>query len=314
MSQEARPDSDPGPERGAEDAPGRSELDRIKMIPLLLWILGGVGIAMIATSLLVEQVGIRDTDPILALFAFGTIYAFVGAWIFSSFTKAGVQASKLVGPPPRSKSLRRATAAAVASWLIAGASYALVYVHLAPQPVPLGATDPAPPPGSDYPDLAHALAVVVAIGLVPIVEEFLFRGLLLYRWTKRFGRSGAVFYTSLLFAAIHGEMIGRFLLGVLLAKSYLKTRSLHVPIFCHMLFNGIALVGGFYEIRPGADNLEAIAHLLEEQPWIGLGLLVIGVPIIVHLLRDLDSPPDAPLPYDAPRKANGKETQGDHGK
>jgi len=300
----APPEGDePAPPEGDEPAPPEgNELDRIRLLPLLMWILGGLVVAGLATSLLVEWVGVRGTDPILALLGFATIYGFVGAWLVTSFARAEVRVDKLLGPAPRSKSLRRAIASAVASWLIAGAAYALVYVHLAPQPVPLGATDPAPPPGSDYPDLAHALAVLVAIVLVPIVEEFLFRGVLLHRWSHRFGRAGAVFYTSLLFAAIHGEMIGRFLLGFLLAKSYLKTRSLHIPIFCHMLFNGIALVGGFYEIRPGADNLDAIGHLFEEQPWIGLGFLVIGVPLVVHLLRDLETPPDGPLPYEAPGK------------
>jgi len=135
-------------------------------------------------------------------------------------------------------------ASAVASWLIAGAAYALVYVHLAPQPVPLGATDPAPPPGSDYPDLAHALAVLVAIVLVPIVEEFLFRGYLYGALKRGIGMVGAIGVTSLLFALIHGHVPSLavfFVLAVCLGIAFEKSGSLIVPMAMHSLFNAVSV-------------------------------------------------------------------------
>jgi len=82
--------------------------------------------------------------------------------------------------------------------------------------------------------------VVVAVVLAPITEELLFRGII-YRFLK--GRSSprtAMILSSLLFSAMHFNVmvfIPLFLLGMLLCRSYEREHNLLAPIFFHALFN-----------------------------------------------------------------------------
>ena len=83
---------------------------------------------------------------------------------------------------------------------------------------------------------------VAAIVLAPIAEEALFRGIL-YPYLKQRGRPVLAFFgTSLLFAAVHGNL-GTFLpltfLAFVLIFIYEKTDKLLAPILAHALFNGV---------------------------------------------------------------------------
>ena len=80
----------------------------------------------------------------------------------------------------------------------------------------------------------------IAIGLAPIAEESLFRGVL-YPAIKQAGFPRlALWGTSLLFAAIHvnvATLLPLFVLAVVLTLLYEKTGNLLAPIFAHSLFN-----------------------------------------------------------------------------
>jgi membrane protease YdiL (CAAX protease family) len=89
------------------------------------------------------------------------------------------------------------------------------------------------------------LAIIVA---GPFLEELFFRGFMIeglrLSWL---GPVGAVLITSGLWAVIHiqygpFEIVGIFVMGLLLGAAMLKTRSLWVPISMHALANLIATV------------------------------------------------------------------------
>jgi len=84
------------------------------------------------------------------------------------------------------------------------------------------------------------LAVVVA----PIVEEILFRGILLPVLMRKAGLGTAVVVSSILFALIHQHLpsfIPLFVLSVALSLLYVYSGSLWGPIILHALFNGISI-------------------------------------------------------------------------
>lgn len=84
------------------------------------------------------------------------------------------------------------------------------------------------------------LGVVVA----PVVEEMLFRGILLPTLGRRIGLLPAVVATSLLFAAMHmhlGSFFSLFLLALAFSGAYLLTRSLLTPMIMHATFNAVSL-------------------------------------------------------------------------
>lgn len=81
--------------------------------------------------------------------------------------------------------------------------------------------------------------------IVPISEEWMFRGVLYRRCREQMKFWGAAFSVSLLFAFIHGsvtQMAYTLILGIFLAYVYEKFGSLKAPMFLHILVNSISIV------------------------------------------------------------------------
>jgi len=97
--------------------------------------------------------------------------------------------------------------------------------------------------------LDRAVMGVVAVGIAPVAEELLFRGIL-YPAIKQAGFPGlALWGTSLLFAGIHanlGIFVPLLLLALVLAQLYERTGNLLAPIAAHVLFNGLNFARFFY--------------------------------------------------------------------
>lgn len=91
---------------------------------------------------------------------------------------------------------------------------------------------------------------VMAIGLAPLAEEILFRGIL-YPAIKRFGFPRLAFWgTSLLFALIHFNLptfLPLLVLALLLTWLYEKSGNLLAPVVAHMAFNALNFVIFLYE-------------------------------------------------------------------
>ncbi len=84
------------------------------------------------------------------------------------------------------------------------------------------------------------LGIVIAPA---ILEEMLFRGIILDGLNKRFGFWPSLIGSSILFGAVHlnwTQFLGASVLGLLLGWIYLRTKSLLYPILLHAINNGIA--------------------------------------------------------------------------
>jgi len=91
------------------------------------------------------------------------------------------------------------------------------------------------------------LVTLVGAGLLaPVAEEFYFRGLI-HRWfSARFGLWPAVLISSAIFALGHADSIGvvasSFVLGLVLAAVYDRSRSLWLSIAVHATNNCLAVI------------------------------------------------------------------------
>ena len=112
-----------------------------------------------------------------------------------------------------------------------------------------------------------------------IAEEWLFRGVLLQLWAQRFGVRFAVLATSVLFAALHSDVIGSVIFGVVMAALYMRTGTLLVPIVAHFLFNALVAVGA---VVLGDDGATTISQFREDwwQAILGFAMAV-GVMVVV---------------------------------
>jgi membrane protease YdiL (CAAX protease family) len=97
---------------------------------------------------------------------------------------------------------------------------------------------------------SFVLLIVMTLVVAPIMEEWLFRGVLFRalsegrRSASRASLVGAVLLSAALFALAHGEPLqfaGLFLFGIVLATLVWRTKRLVPSIVTHMSFNGVAI-------------------------------------------------------------------------
>ena len=82
----------------------------------------------------------------------------------------------------------------------------------------------------------------------PLFEEFLFRGFLLPSLTRYMSVWGAIFVSSLLFAAAHlslSEILPLTALGMVLGIVYTRSRNLLSCMLLHSLWNSGTLISLF---------------------------------------------------------------------
>lgn len=116
--------------------------------------------------------------------------------------------------------------------------------------------------------------------LVPVMEEFAFRGVLLSS-LKKYGTGFAIVASALVFSFVHldfSNVVFAFIAGLVFGFLYAKTGNLWVTIFIHALNNGIAVIGTYGDFLFGEKLAEVIGSLLMLVP------IVIGIAALVLLV------------------------------
>ena len=119
--------------------------------------------------------------------------------------------------------------------------------------------------------------------LAPIIEEILFRGIIMRGLMKNYRGWYAVFMSGLLFSLFHlnpWQMTYTFFLGLLLGWIVLKTKSLPLAIITHSINNLMVILSMKYE---SVIRESAIFNLPEDQK-IKLASVVITTGIVLILI------------------------------
>jgi membrane protease YdiL (CAAX protease family) len=142
----------------------------------------------------------------------------------------------------------------------------------------------------DYYRLANVLTLAVVALLAPVVEELFFRGLLLPAWSLRFGRNWAVVLSSLIFALLHVDIVGAFVFSAVLGFTFLRTRSLWLPVMIHVAGNTLLwLVSAAATVTAGINEPGSVREF-QESWWIGVAGFVVGLPLLVLMIRRMPGP------------------------
>lgn len=128
------------------------------------------------------------------------------------------------------------------------------------------------------------LAVAIA---APIVEEILFRGIILRGFLQHYSTRKAILVSALLFGLFHlnpWQFFGAFVAGIVTAWWFVKTRSLVMPIFIHVLYNSMSYILRFLGIEIAGYNAISATGF---QPWwfdiLGIILLAVGAVILYRM-------------------------------
>ncbi len=145
--------------------------------------------------------------------------------------------------------------------------------------------------------LANLLIFLTVVFLAPMIEEFFFRGILLTRWTVKWGISRSIFASSFLFGILHLDPIGAFCFGCVMAIFYIRTKSLFIPTVIHIANNSIPSIMEWLEIQSDDSSSQLTIEEFQELWWIGLIGFVILIPCAIYFWRHYIRNTDWQVPY-----------------
>lgn len=76
--------------------------------------------------------------------------------------------------------------------------------------------------------------------LIPVVEELLFRGIIMQEFISTMGKIPAIILSGLVFGLMHGQPIQigyAFICGMIISTVYYYSRSIYLAILTHVIFN-----------------------------------------------------------------------------
>ncbi|HEX8330308.1 MAG TPA: CPBP family intramembrane glutamic endopeptidase [Hymenobacter sp.] len=141
--------------------------------------------------------------------------------------------------------------------------------------------------GAKFQELSNSLVAALLLGAVaaPVLEELLFRGLVLNGLLRNCPPWAAIGQSALLFGLIHfnpAQSMSAGMLGLLLGWLYYRTRSLGLCVVLHAVNNGLGLAA-MHLATPAIQKAESMADVFGSSgQYIG-SLLVSAVVLAGYL-------------------------------
>lgn len=287
---------------------------KIKSRTLLYWVLlsiPGLIVMLIGIGLgvnYIKKIGIaiesiNFDDPLFVAIVFqGWIYLVLLIWCCRQLAKFSLKTKYLLGRLSSFKQILIALFIVIPILLFSLGSGQLLYYFgtwvkpelielMIEQELFLNSSQTA------YPIIYNTWQVIIIVLVAPIVEEILFRGILLQRWMTKWGVVPALIVSSFVFAILHFNVIGLFVFGLIMALLYLRTRTLLVPIVAHM-FNNLVAVG--LEVFSSQLSQTESFYTIEQihRTWsMGLVYMAIATPILLYFIVKNWPRPNQRLPY-----------------
>jgi len=140
---------------------------------------------------------------------------------------------------------------------------------------------------SDYGIYGAFLKVVI---MAPVIEELIFRGVIMHGLMRNYSRFTAVFVSALLFALFHlnpWQFPATFILGLVLGILMLRTRNIYLCILGHAINNGLVLISIQYW-----EEIQKTTFFQSSKPnQLIISALISGVALLLILLLSRTSKP-----------------------
>ena len=96
-------------------------------------------------------------------------------------------------------------------------------------------------------------AFLTAVIAAPILEEMIFRGVILEGFLRNYNPVKAILIVNLMFGLAHlnvWQFVGAFMVGIFISWVYWKTRSLSLAILIHMVNNMVSYLAIYFSSKP----------------------------------------------------------------
>lgn len=132
------------------------------------------------------------------------------------------------------------------------------------------------------------LAIVVA---APLLEELIFRGVILDGLLKKYTPEKSILVSSFLFGIVHlnpWQFIAAFVLGIFAGWVYYKTRNLFLPVLLHAVNNLIAFLAIYFTDYESMMDIPLVDFYGGIIPFliIIIGSVVVGGACVYWLLKE----------------------------
>ena len=231
------------------------------------------------------------------------LYGFFFLFNFGALSRAGLSYDRLFGTFPAWRTLGRYSLWVVPFVIVAIAATYLLFLPLSyvlPGFVKSWYLEDSTimiwRRGDNY-ILANAINYLTIVLVAPVLEELFARGILLTRWTVKWGVPRAILASSVVFALLHTNFLGAFCFACAMAILYIRTKSLFIPISLHIVNNLTAWI--MESLTMDTDPSISYETLAEfQESWmIGLITLVISIPCVILFCRRYIPGTDWRVPY-----------------
>jgi membrane protease YdiL (CAAX protease family) len=228
----------------------------------------------------------------------GSLFVVLGGWALWQCRRLRFDAQALLGHFPREARIWSKILLAIPLLIAAEGCFWLLWYPLsfaAPEFTERFILQGMAPPHWNAGTPGNSLAeIAITLALAPIVEEIVYRGLLLQRWALKWGAWRALAASSVIFGFLHDDVLGAIIFGYVMGFLVIRTGGLWIPIALHAFYNAITVA---LEFVPWAHIPTNVREFRDAWPY-GLASLLIGCTAL-YLMRK-QFLPQGPLAFPRP--------------
>lgn len=241
-------------------------------------------------------------DPLITSLIYIILFSCLCLWALGHFQRLQIPPRRIIGKLPSQYNWLPAIGLVISILLFSLGSFYLSYYFLSfSQPALTESllTKELFLPTSETPIalFSNLLKVFVLVIVAPVAEEFLFRGFILHRWSAKWGIRSALVLSSLIFGLLHDNVVGLTMFGLVMGLLYIKTRTLIVPIVCHILNNATVVILGFLTTTFNSTQPTYTLEQFRSDWWIGIVLLGLSAPGLIYFIYKNWPNSSSPIPY-----------------
>lgn len=236
-------------------------------------------------SIIIAYIGFNPKDPIIVYVYYCIFFGLFFLWLLRRFRQLKINAKYMIGNFPIGYNWL-ATAGLVMAILICSMGMALLSFYFLSLFAPsfldslLKSIATSNPKHSSVPILFETIKIISFIVVAPVTEEFIFRGILLHRFSTKWGITPAILVSSFIFGCLHVNPIGLSIFGIVMALLYLKSCNLFVPMVAHAMNNSVAVGLQFLSKTSTTQSMKVDSSYL----WGGLVFLALSAPFLVRFI------------------------------
>lgn len=257
-----------------------TSFDRVRARWIPVWVL----VALIPASVAALSLPGGADSPWQDVFVIAVLTLTLGAWSLRQLVIAGVPLGRFLGPWPRGRDAWESLVLVVPLMPLALAGVWLLWWPLSyviPTFVEEYVLKYQPPFIQAEAPLRTALTVFLVVIVAPVVEEVLFRGVLLHRFAHKWGLTRAIAVSSLIFGTLHADILGHAVFGAVLCLLYVRSGTLWLPIAIHALNNGLAVAASAIPFM--ADDGTYTLAEFRRQWYVGLLAGAFAIPLLYRM-------------------------------